>query len=71
MGFPVLGFRMLLWDVRYWDSVCCHGMSGTGIAYAAMGYPEGAIDGRGGAVNSAICLRACYAMSGTEIACGG
>eukprot|EP00961_Rhodomonas_salina_P159542 2148453-Rhodomonas_salina.1 len=37
MRCPVLTYRMLLCDVRYWHSVCCYVMSGTDVAYLPPG----------------------------------
>eukprot|EP00961_Rhodomonas_salina_P199292 2688287-Rhodomonas_salina.1 len=40
MRCPVLRLRMVLRGVRYWDSVCCYGASGTETADAATRYVQ-------------------------------
>eukprot|EP00961_Rhodomonas_salina_P293729 3933990-Rhodomonas_salina.4 len=44
----------------YWRSVCCYALCGTGIAYAVMRCAVGERP-------CAMRLRACYAVSSTEV----
>eukprot|EP00961_Rhodomonas_salina_P303775 3941360-Rhodomonas_salina.2 len=63
--------RMLLCGMRYWPSVCCYAVCGTGLAYAAT---------RCAVLKGRMLRRVCdrfhrqrqagYAMSGTERLCG-
>eukprot|EP00961_Rhodomonas_salina_P167273 2254297-Rhodomonas_salina.3 len=69
-----------------YDATICHAICGTELAYGAATYycmsgtelaygatsaqDEGSDQRAHGAVHSAACLRACYAMSGTDLACG-
>eukprot|EP00961_Rhodomonas_salina_P020241 271653-Rhodomonas_salina.1 len=78
---PVLTPRVLLRDVRYSHSVRCYAKYGTRIAYApvlarrrllrAVRACCYALATRYPVLRGGMLLRACYAKSGTDVACAG
>eukprot|EP00961_Rhodomonas_salina_P094706 1274579-Rhodomonas_salina.3 len=58
----------LLRDIRYWHSVWCYAMSGTGLAYAATLLDYAVSPYAPPTRCPRMLLRAGYAMSGTDVA---
>eukprot|EP00961_Rhodomonas_salina_P217268 2935779-Rhodomonas_salina.4 len=56
----------MLCVVRYWPRLSCHAVSGTDLGYAATRVSRCQ---RAWYASPCDLLRACYAMSGTDLAC--
>eukprot|EP00961_Rhodomonas_salina_P057180 768919-Rhodomonas_salina.1 len=65
LGYAVCGTELAYTATRYWHSLCCYAMCGTGIVYAAMSATP--LERSDMAYTARVW---CYAMCGTDLSYG-